>query len=460
MNEQYKYVLPESELPKAWYNINPDMPVDPAKTAWNAVLHPGTKEPVTPEFLSVLFPMKFIMEAVSMDRWIEIPEPVREIYKLWRPSPLHRARRLEKALDTPAHIYYKYEGVSPVGSHKPNTAIAQAFYAKEEGVTGFTTETGAGQWGSAISMACNFFGLECHVYMVKVSYLQKPYRRIIMENYGATVTPSPSNKTQYGRKVLADDPESMGSLGIAISEAVEAAATSGGKYKYSLGSVLGPVLMHQTVIGLEAIKQFDMAGEYPDIVIGCVGGGSNFAGFAFPFMHKRLTEGKNTRFIAVEPTACPTLTKGQYTFDYGDSAQMAPIVKMHTLGHDFMPAGIHAGGLRYHGMAPHVSALVDSGHIEAVALDQLDTFEAAAIFSRAEGIIPAPESAHAIRAAINEAVKCKEEGVSKVIAFNLSGHGLFDLGSYDEYLKGNLQSYEYPDEKIKASMMNLPQVAL
>ena len=460
MSDQYKYVLPESELPKAWYNINPDMPVDPAKTAWNAVLHPGTKEPATPDFLAVLFPMRFIGEAVSMDRWIEIPEPVREVYKLWRPSPLHRARRLEKALDTPAHIYYKYEGVSPVGSHKPNTAIAQAFYAKEEGVTGFTTETGAGQWGSALSMACNFFDLECHVYMVKVSYLQKPYRRIIMENFGATVTPSPSNKTQYGQKVLAADPESMGSLGIAISEAVEAAATSGGKYKYAIGSVLGPVLMHQTVNGLEALKQFDMAGEYPDIVIGCVGGGSNYAGFAFPFMHKRLTEGKNTRFIAVEPTACPTLTKGEYTFDYGDSAETGPIVKMHTLGHDFMPAGIHAGGLRYHGMAPHVSALVDSGYIEAVALDQLDTFEGAAIFSKAEGIVPAPESAHAIRAAINEALKCKEEGVSKVIAFNLSGHGLFDLGAYDEYLKGNLQSFEYPAEKIKASMKNLPKVTL
>jgi len=460
MSDQYKYVLPESELPKAWYNINPDMPVDPAKTAWNAVLHPGTKEPVTPDFLSVLFPMRFIMEAVSMDRWIEIPEPVREVYKLWRPSPLHRARRLEKALDTPAHIYYKYEGVSPVGSHKPNTAIAQAFYAKEEGVTGFTTETGAGQWGSALSMACNFFDLECHVYMVKVSYLQKPYRRIIMENFGATVTPSPSNKTQYGQKVLAADPESMGSLGMAISEAVEAAATSGGKYKYSLGSVLGPVLMHQTVVGLEALKQFDMAGEYPDIVIGCVGGGSNYAGFAFPFLHKKLTEGKGPRFIAVEPTACPTLTKGEYTFDYGDTAQMAPIVKMYTLGHDFVPAGIHAGGLRYHGMAPHISALVNSGHIEAIALDQLDTFEGAAIFSRAEGIVPAPESAHAIKAAINEALKCKEEGVSKVIAFNLSGHGLFDLGAYDEYLKGNLQRFEYPAEKIKASMKNLPKVTV
>lgn len=460
MSDQYKYVLTEADLPKAWYNINPDMPVDPAKTAWNAVLHPGTKEPVTPDFLAVLFPMRFIGEAVSMERWIDIPEPVREIYKLWRPSPLYRARRLEKALDTPAHIYYKYEGVSPVGSHKPNTAIAQAFYAKEEGVTGFTTETGAGQWGSALSMACNFFNLECHVYMVKVSYNQKPYRRIIMETFGATVTPSPSNKTQYGQKVLADNPDSLGSLGIAISEAVEAAATSNGKYKYSLGSVLGPVLMHQTVIGLEAIKQFDMAGEYPDMVIGCVGGGSNFAGFTFPFIHKNLTEGQKTRIVAVEPTACPSLTKGKYTFDYGDTAQMAPIVKMHTLGHNFVPEGIHAGGLRYHGMAPHVSALVDSGHIEAVALDQVDTFEGAAMFANAEGIVPAPESAHAIRAAINEAVKCREEGVKKVIAFNLSGHGLFDLGAYDEYLKGNLQRFEYPAEKVAESMKELPEVTL
>ncbi len=460
MSDQYKYVLTEADMPKAWYNINPDMPVDPAKTAWNAVLHPGTKEPVTPDFLAVLFPMKFIMEAVSMDRWIEIPEPVRDIYKLWRPSPLYRAHRLEKALDTPAHIYYKYEGVSPVGSHKPNTAIAQAFYAKEEGVKGFTTETGAGQWGSAMSMACNFFDLECHVYMVKVSYNQKPYRRIIMENFGATVTPSPSNKTQYGQKVLAEDPNSPGSLGIAISEAVEAAATSNGKYKYSLGSVLGPVLMHQTVIGLEAIKQFDMAGEYPDTVIACVGGGSNFAGFTFPFIHKNLTEGAKTRVVAVEPAACPTLTKGKYAFDYGDTAQMAPIVKMHTLGHNFVPEGIHAGGLRYHGMAPHVSALVDSGHVEAVAIDQLDTFEGASIFAKAEGIVPAPESSHAIRAAINEALKCKAEGKKKVIAFNLSGHGIFDLASYDEYMKGNLQRFEYPAEKIEASMKELPEVAL
>lgn len=460
MSDQYKYLLAEKEIPEAWYNINPDMPVNPAETAWNAVLHPGTKEPVTPDFLSALFPMRFVGEAVSTERYIEIPEPVREVYKLWRPTPLFRARRLEKALDTPAHIYYKYEGVSPVGSHKPNTAIAQAFYAKEEGVAGFTTETGAGQWGSALAMACNFFDLECHVYMVKVSYQQKPYRRVIMESFGATVTPSPSEKTEYGRKMLAADANNPGALGIAISEAVEAAVASQGKYKYSLGSVLGPVLTHQTVIGQESLKQMEMAGEYPDIVIGCAGGGSNFAGLAFPFLHQNFTAGKQTRVIAVEPTACPTLTKGQYTFDYGDTAQMAPVVKMHTLGHDFVPAGIHAGGLRYHGMAPHISALYDHGDIEAIALDQIDTFEGALIFARAEGLVPAPESAHAVRAAIDEALKCKEEGSGKVILFNLSGHGFFDLGAYDDYLKGNLEPFEYPDKKIEEAMSHLPQVNL
>jgi tryptophan synthase beta chain len=460
MTDQYKYVLSEQDIPTAWYNINPDMPVNPAETAWNAVLHPGTQEPVTPDFLSVLFPMRFIGEAVSLERWIEIPEPVREIYKLWRPSPLYRARRLEKVLDTPAHIYYKYEGVSPVGSHKPNTAVVQAFYAKEEGVTGFTTETGAGQWGSALAMACNFFDLECHVYMVKISYQQKPYRRVLMNSYGATVTPSPSDKTQYGQKVLADDPDSPGSLGLAISEAVEAAATSNGKYKYSLGSVLGPVLMHQTIVGLEALKQFEMAGEYPDIVIGCVGGGSNFAGFMFPFLHQNFSAGQNTRVIAAEPMACPTLTRGQYTFDYGDTAGMAPIVKMHTLGHTFIPPGIHAGGLRYHGMAPHICALHDNGDIEAVALHQVPTFEAAVQFARAEGIIPAPEAAHAVKVAIDEALKCKEEGTGKVIAFNLSGHGHFDLGAYESYFKGDLKDYEYPEEKVKEAMTHLPEVSL
>jgi tryptophan synthase beta chain len=458
MNDQHKFLLDESKLPKAWYNINPDMPVDPAKTQWNAVLHPGTKEPVTPDFLAVLFPMKLIQEAISLERWIEIPEPVREVYKLWRPSPLYRAVRLEKALDTPAHIYYKYEGVSPVGSHKPNTAVPQAFYAKEEGATGFTTETGAGQWGSALSMACNFFGLECHVYMVRVSYHQKPYRRIIMETYGATVVPSPSDKTQYGRKLLAEDPDHSGSLGIAISEAVEAAATSGGKYKYSIGSVFPSVLLHQTVNGLEALQQFEMAGEYPDILVGCIGGGSNFAGFAFPFLGEKFRNGKKVRVIAVEPMAAPSLTKGKYTFDYGDSAGMAPILKMHTLGHTFVPPGIHAGGLRYHGMAPHISALYDHGDIEAVAVHQKPTFEAAVQFARSEGILPAPETAHAIRVAIDEALKCKESGEKKVIAFNLSGHGHFDMAAYDAYLHGKLEDYEYPEGAIEEAMSHLPEI--
>jgi len=453
MSDRTKYVLDEKDLPKAWYNINPDMPADPGP-----LLHPVTKEPCTPDFLSVLWPMKFIQEAVSMERWIEIPEPVREIYKLWRPSPLFRARRLEKALDTPAHIYYKYEGVSPVGSHKPNTAIAQAFYASEEGTIGYTTETGAGQWGSALSLACSFFDLECHVYMVKVSYQQKPYRRVIMETFGATVTPSPSEKTEFGRKVLSENPESLGSLGIAISEAVESAVTSEGKYKYSIGSVAGPVLMHQTVVGLEALKQFEMADEYPDVIIGCVGGGSNFSGFAFPFLHQKFTTGKEIRVVAVEPTACPTLTKGLYAWDYGDTAKMAPIAKMHTLGHTFVPPGIHAGGLRYHGMAPHLCALYDHGDIEAVAVHQRTTFDAAIQFARAEGIVVAPESAHAIRVTIDEALKCKEEGTSKVIAFNLSGHGHFDLGAYEAYLSSQLQDYEYPDEAIQAAMKDLPEV--
>jgi tryptophan synthase beta chain len=460
VSEQVKFLLTERDIPETWYNVNPDMPVDPAETAWNAVLHPGTREPVTAELLTAMFPERFVHEAVSMERWIEIPEPVREIYKLWRPTPLMRAVRLEKALDTPAHIYYKYEGVSPVGSHKPNTAVPQAFYSKEEGTVGLTTETGAGQWGSALSMACNFFDLECQVYMVKVSYQQKPYRRIIMENYGASVTPSPSDRTAYGRKLLEEDPNNPGSLGIAISEAVEAAMASNGRYKYSLGSVLGPVLTHQSVIGLEALKQMEMADEYPDVVIGCVGGGSNFAGLAFPFLYENLTAGRQTRLVAVEPTACPTLTMGTYAFDYGDAAGMAPIVKMHTLGHGFMPPSIHAGGLRYHGMAPHICALYDAGYVEAVALDQLDTFEGATLFARAEGIIPAPESSFAVRAAINEALRCKEEGARQVIVFNLSGHGHFDLAAYADYMQGNLQSSTYPEEAIRAAMSALPEVNL
>ncbi len=454
MSAQHKYLLDESRVPKAWYNINADMPVPP-----QPVLHPGTKEPVTPDFLGVLFPMNLIMQEISTDRWIEIPEPVREIYKLWRPTPMYRALRLEQALDTPAHIYFKYEGVSPVGSHKPNTAVAQAFFNKEAGTRALTTETGAGQWGSALAMACNFFGLDLEVYMVKVSSFQKPYRRIIMENYGAKVYASPSDCTEYGRRLLSETPDSPGSLGIAISEAVEAAATSGGAKKYSLGSVLNHVLMHQTVIGLEALEQMELAGEYPDVVIGCIGGGSNFAGFAFPFLWKKFTEGQNVRVLAVEPASCPSVTKGKYAFDYGDTAAMAPIVKMYTLGHTFVPPGIHAGGLRYHGMAPSVSALVQHGDIEAIAVKQLATFEAAVQFSRAEGIIPAPESAHAIRAAIDEALKCKATGEKKVIAFNLSGHGHFDMSAYEAYLQGKLEDYEYPEEAIEEAMAHLPEVS-
>ena len=378
MTDQTRFLLNESDLPKFWYNVNADSPVPP-----QPVLHPGTLEPVTPDFLSVLFPMELIMQEISTERYIEIPEEVREIYKLFRPTPLLRARRLEKALGTPAHIYYKYEGVSPSGSHKPNTAIPQAFYNKKEGTKAMTTETGAGQWGSALAFSCQMFDLDLEVYMVKVSYQQKPYRRVLMESYGSKVYASPTDRTNYGRSVLEADPESPGSLGMAISEAVEAAATSNGTKKYGLGSVLNHVLMHQSVIGEEALKQMDMADEYPDVVIGCIGGGSNFAGIAYPFLRENLKNGKRTRLLAVEPTATPSLTKGTYTFDYGDSAKMAPVVKMHTLGHDFIPPKIHAGGLRYHGMAPSICGLYDAGHIEAVAVKQKATFEAAIQFSRA-----------------------------------------------------------------------------
>jgi len=453
MSDQTKFLLNESDLPSRWYNISADMPVPPTP-----VLHPATYKPVTPDFLSVLFPMELIMQEVSTERYIDIPAEVQEIYKLYRPTPLLRARRLEKALDTPAHIYYKHEGVSPTGSHKPNTAIAQAFYNKAEGVKALTTETGAGQWGSALSLAGNLFDIGVEVYMVKVSYEQKPYRRIMMETYGAEVFPSPTEHTEYGRKLLAEFPDTPGSLGIAISEAVEAAATSGGKKKYSLGSVLNHVLMHQTVVGEEALKQMDLAGEYPDVVIGCVGGGSNYSGLAYPFLRHNLVDGKKTRFVAVEPTATPTLTKGLYAFDYGDTAKMAPIVKMFTLGHSFVPPPIHAGGLRYHGMAPSLCALYDAGYIEAVAVHQLPTFEAAIQFARAEGIIPAPETAHAIRVTIDEALDAKKKGEKRVILFNFSGHGHFDLTAYEAYLADKLQNYEYPEEAIKAAMADLPKV--
>jgi tryptophan synthase beta chain len=455
MSEQYKYILSENDLPKQWYNINADSPVPPTP-----VLNPQTFEPVTPDFLSVLFPMELIMQEVSTDQYIDIPEEVRETYKLYRPTPLIRARRLEKALDTPAHIYYKYEGASPAGSHKLNTAIAQAFYNKTGGTKALTTETGAGQWGSALSMACQFYDMPLEVYMVKVSYQQKPYRRVLMETYGAEVYASPTDRTQTGRAVLDATPDNPGSLGLAISEAVEVAALSNGAKKYSLGSVLNHVLMHQSVIGEEALKQMDMAGEYPDVVIGCVGGGSNFAGIAFPFLRENLLNGQRTRLLAVEPQATPSMTKGIYAFDYGDTAKMAPIVKMYTLGHGFVPAPIHAGGLRYHGMAPTLCALYDAGHIEAVAVPQLSTFEAAIQFARTEGIVPAPETAHAVRQAINEALDAKEKGEKRNILFNFSGHGMLDLAAYQAYLADELQDYAYPEEKVKAALADLPKVEM
>jgi len=453
MKNQTRFTLKESDLPRFWYNINADMPVTPAP-----VLHPVTMEPVTPEFLSVLFPMDLILQEVSTEQYIEIPEEVREIYKLWRPTPLIRAHRLEKALDTTAHIYYKHEGLSPVGSHKPNTAVAQAFYNKKAGIKALTTETGAGQWGSALALGCSFFDMALEVYMVKVSYQQKPYRRILMETFGAQVFASPTDRTNYGRSVLADDPDSPGSLGIAISEAVEVAANSEGTKKYSLGSVLNHVILHQTVIGEEALKQMDLAGEYPDVVIGCVGGGSNFAGIAYPFLRQNLLEGKRTRLVAVEPTATPSLTRGPYAFDYGDTAKMAPIVKMYTLGHSFIPAPIHAGGLRYHGMAPSLSLLHHAGYIDAVAVPQLATFEAAVQFARAEGIVPAPESAHAIRVAIDEALDAKVKGEQRVVLFNLSGHGNFDMSAYQAYMNNILEDYSYPEDAIRQSMADLPKV--
>jgi tryptophan synthase beta chain len=453
MSEQTRFLLNESDLPKYWYNVMADSPVPPAP-----VLRPDTLEPVTPDFLAVLFPMELILQEVSSEQYIQIPEEVREIYKLYRPTPLIRARRLEKAIGTPAHIYYKYEGVSPAGSHKPNTAIPQAFYNKIAGTKALTTETGAGQWGSALAMACNMFDLDLEVYMVKVSYQQKPYRRVLMQTYGAQVFASPTDRTNFGRALLKQDPENPGSLGIAISEAVEVAATSGGAKKYSLGSVLNHVLTHQSVIGEEALKQMDMAGEYPDVVIGCVGGGSNFSGIAYPFLRENLKNGQRARLLAVEPTASPSLTKGTYAFDYGDTAKMAPVAKMYTLGHGFVPPAIHAGGLRYHGMAPSLSAFVNAGLIDAVAVSQIATFEAAVQFTRAEGIVPAPESAHAIRTAIDEALDAKAKGEKRVILFNLSGHGHFDLGAYDSYLSGKLEDYEYPAEAVEAAMENLPQV--
>jgi len=452
-DERIRFELPQSELPHAWYNIQADLP-----RPLPPVLHPGTHQPVGPDDLSPLFPMALIMQEVSQERHIEIPEEVREIYKLWRPTPLLRARRLEKALGTPAHIYYKYEGTSPSGSHKLNTAAPQAYYNKQEGIRGLTTETGAGQWGTALSIACNFFGLECEVYMVKVSYQQKPYRRAIIQTFGANIYASPSERTNAGRSILAKNPDSTGSLGIAISEAVEAAATSGGKYKYALGSVLNHVLTHQTIIGEEALKQLEMAGEYPDIVVGCAGGGSNFAGIALPFVQKNLTEGRNTRIIACEPAACPSLTRGVYAYDFGDTVGMTPLVKMYTLGKDFVPPAFHAGGLRYHGMASIVCELYDQKLIEARAIPQLETFQAGIQFARSEGILPAPEPTHAIATVIQEALKCKESGEKKTILFNLCGHGHFDMTAYEAYNTGKLEDFEYPQAEIERAIAALPVV--
>ncbi len=457
MSDLTKIVLSERDMPTHWYNINADLPA--AGITLPPPLHPGTGQPIGPADLAPLFPMALIQQEVSAERYIEIPDEVQEIYKLWRPSPLYRAHRWEKALGTPAKIYYKYEGVSPAGSHKPNTAVPQAYYNKQEGVTRIATETGAGQWGSALSFACQMFGIECKVYMVKVSYEQKPYRKLLMQTWGATVVASPSNQTHAGRAILAANPNSTGSLGIAISEAVEEAATRDDT-KYALGSVLNHVLLHQTVIGQETIKQLEIAGaDWPDVVIACAGGGSNFGGFAFPFIRENITGGKQARFVAVEPAAAPSLTRGVYAYDFGDTAQTTPLMKMHTLGHDFVPAPIHAGGLRYHGMSAQVSALKEAGMIEAVNVQQRAIFEAALSFTRAEGILPAPEPAHAIWATMQEALACKESGESKTIIFNLCGHGHFDLAAYEAYLGNKLEDFEYPVEQIQQSLARLPKMA-
>ncbi len=454
MSDPVKFVLPESDLPKSWYNIQADLPFD-----LPAVLHPGTKKPVGPSDLAPLFPMALIQQEVTKERWIEIPEPVREVYRLWRPTPLYRARRLEKALQTPARIYYKYEGVSPAGSHKPNTAVAQAFFNKEAGVQRIATETGAGQWGSALAFAGQLFGIDVKVYMVRVSYDQKPYRRNMMETWGAKVVASPSPDTNTGRKVLAEDPGCSGSLGLAISEAVEDAVTNKTPTKYALGSVLNHVLMHQTVIGLESKRQLDMAGVYPDVLVGCIGGGSNFAGFAYPFVADKLSgKAGKLRVVAIEPAAAPSLTRGVYAYDFGDTSMLTPLVRMYTLGHGFMPAPIHAGGLRYHGMASSICELYRHQLIEARAVQQLATFEAGVLFARSEGIVPAPEAAHAVRGVIDEALRCREQGSPEVIAFNLCGHGHFDMSSYEKYFAGKLEDYQLPQAEIDRAVAALPQV--
>lgn len=451
--EQTKFMLDENEIPKAWYNIQADLP-----TPLDPPLNPATKEPIGPKDLSRIFPMELIKQEVSQEKWISIPDEVRDIYRLWRPTPLYRARRLEKALKTPAKIYYKWEGVSPPGSHKPNTAVAQAYYNMKEGVKRLTTETGAGQWGSALAFGTMLFGLKCRIYMVKVSYEQKPYRRIMMETWGAECVPSPSEHTQYGKKVLKEDPKCTGSLGIAISEAIEDAATHDDT-KYSLGSVLNHVLLHQTVVGLEAKQQMELTGEYPDIVFGCVGGGSNFSGLVFPFLADKLNgKKKDLRAVSCEPKACPTLTKGHYMYDFGDTAATTPLLKMYTLGHTYIPPPIHAGGLRYHGDAPLLSKLTHDGYMEAAAYHQNEVFKAAQTFAEAEGFIVAPETAHAIKGVVDEALRCKKSGEEKVILFNCSGHGDFDLSSWDAFLRGKLTDYEYPAELVKKALAKVPKV--
>ncbi len=449
--EETRILLSESEIPQRWYNINPDLPAPLAPP-----IHPGTGQPLGPEDLAPIFPMALIEQEMSMEPWIDIPDEVLRIYKLWRPSPLFRAHRLEEHLGTPARIYYKNESFSPPGSHKPNTAVAQAYYNKEEGVKRICTETGAGQWGSALSFACCLFGLDAEVYMVKISYQQKPYRRVLMETWGANCYASPTDRTEAGRAILAEDPDSPGSLGIAISEAVEAAVKDD-EAKYALGSVLNHVLMHQTVVGLELKEQLKIAEDEPDIIVGCVGGGSNFAGQCFPFVKDKL-DGKDIRIIATEPTACPTLTRGIFHYDFGDTAQLTPLIKMFTLGHTFIPAPIHAGGLRYHGDAPQLCLLVSQGVIEAQALRQNDVFKAALTFARTEGSLPAPETAHAVKVGIDEALKCKETGEEKCIVIAYSGHGFFDLAAYEAYLSGEITDYELPQDDIDAATVDLPEV--
>ena len=453
MTDTRKYLLDEEQIPKAWYNIQADLPEPPAP-----VLHPGTGAPIGPDDLAPLFPIALIAQEVSQERYIDIPQPVRDVYRSWRPTPLYRARSLERELKTPARIYYKYEGVSPVGSHKPNTAVAQAFYNKEAGINRICTETGAGQWGSALAYAGALFGQEIKVYMVRVSFEQKPYRKAMMETYGAQCVASPSEETEAGRGILAENPDSNGSLGIAISEAVEEAAKRDDT-NYALGSVLNHVLMHQTVIGQEAQVQLEMAGDTAEVVVGCTGGGSNFSGIAFPFIGEQLRGGDKVRAIAVEPAACPSLTRGKFAYDFGDTAHLTPLVKMHTLGSGFVPPGFHSGGLRYHGMAPLVSHAQEIGLIDSVAYTQLECFEAGVLFARTESIVPAPEATHAIKGVIEEAVRCREEGVSRSILFNLCGHGHFDMQAYTDYLAGTLSDQSYDEQELAMALAGLPSVA-